>query len=103
MWRGVGGAMMFLSHLVFAWNVWRMTCGRITGVDESIRVQVRRPGTSAALGERCCVGAGGRDTAWSSTVAFHAPPGRTLTVVASTGGHIATVERFAITGVTTSP
>jgi cytochrome c oxidase cbb3-type subunit 1 len=31
-WRGVGGAMMFLSHLVFAWNVWRMTCGRITGV-----------------------------------------------------------------------
>jgi cytochrome c oxidase cbb3-type subunit 1 len=30
-WRGVGGAMMFLSHLVFAWNVWRMTCGRITG------------------------------------------------------------------------
>lgn len=27
-WRGVGGAMMFLSHLVFAWNVWRMTLGK---------------------------------------------------------------------------
>jgi cytochrome c oxidase cbb3-type subunit 1 len=26
-WRGVGGALMFLSHLVFAWNVWRMTYG----------------------------------------------------------------------------
>jgi cytochrome c oxidase cbb3-type subunit 1 len=26
-WRGVGGALMFLSHLVFAWNVWRMSYG----------------------------------------------------------------------------
>ena len=27
-WRGVGGALMFLSHIAFAWNVWRMTYGR---------------------------------------------------------------------------
>ncbi|HEY5264360.1 MAG TPA: cbb3-type cytochrome c oxidase subunit I, partial [Steroidobacteraceae bacterium] len=27
-WRGVGGSLMLLSHLVFAWNVWRMTYGR---------------------------------------------------------------------------
>lgn len=27
-WRGIGGMMMFLSHIVFAWNVWRMTYGR---------------------------------------------------------------------------
>jgi cytochrome c oxidase cbb3-type subunit 1 len=26
-WRGVGGALMFLSHVVFAWNVWRMSFG----------------------------------------------------------------------------
>ena len=26
-WRGVGGILMFLSHLVFAWNIWRMTVG----------------------------------------------------------------------------
>src|SRR5215475_1355123 len=26
-WRGVGGVLMFSSHLVFAWNVWRMTAG----------------------------------------------------------------------------
>lgn len=26
-WRGVGGSLMFLSHFVFAWNVWRMTYG----------------------------------------------------------------------------
>jgi cytochrome c oxidase cbb3-type subunit 1 len=30
-WRGVGGILMFLSHLVFAWNVWRMTLGRSAG------------------------------------------------------------------------
>lgn len=26
-WRGVGGILMFLSHVVFAWNVWCMTYG----------------------------------------------------------------------------
>jgi cytochrome c oxidase cbb3-type subunit 1 len=26
-WRGIGGALMFLSHIVFVWNVWRMTYG----------------------------------------------------------------------------
>jgi cytochrome c oxidase cbb3-type subunit 1 len=31
-WRGVGGVLMFFSHLVFAWNVWRMTFGRSAAV-----------------------------------------------------------------------
>jgi cytochrome c oxidase cbb3-type subunit 1 len=26
-WRGVGGLLMFLSHAVFGWNVWRMCYG----------------------------------------------------------------------------
>ena len=26
-WRGVGGLLMFVSHIVFAWNVWRMVWG----------------------------------------------------------------------------
>jgi cytochrome c oxidase cbb3-type subunit 1 len=26
-WRGVGGSLMFLSHMVFGWNVWRMRYG----------------------------------------------------------------------------
>lgn len=26
-WRGIGGSLMFLSHFVFAWNVWRMSFG----------------------------------------------------------------------------
>jgi cytochrome c oxidase cbb3-type subunit 1 len=25
--RGVGGMLMFLSHIVFGWNVWRMCHG----------------------------------------------------------------------------
>lgn len=29
-WRGVGGVLMFASHLVFAWNVWEMTLRRPT-------------------------------------------------------------------------
>ncbi|GGO16658.1 hypothetical protein GCM10010116_33600 [Microbispora rosea subsp. aerata] len=73
--------------------------GRITGVDESIRVQVRATGSAAPLGEHCCVPAGGEDVPWSATVTFRADPGRTLTLVASTGGHLAEVERFAVTGV----
>lgn len=28
LWRLIGGALMFLGHLVFAWNVWTMTYGR---------------------------------------------------------------------------
>ena len=27
LWRGVGGSLMLLSHVVFAWNVWCMTYG----------------------------------------------------------------------------
>lgn len=72
--------------------------GRITGVDESIKIQVRHPG--AKLGEECCLSAGGENSAWTAKVTFTPAPGRTLTIVASTGGHIAAVERFSVTGVT---
>ncbi|MEV5591993.1 hypothetical protein AB0L05_41160, partial [Nonomuraea pusilla] len=74
--------------------------GRITGVDESIRVEVRRPGAAAPAGERCCLPAGGEREPWSTSVTFRAVPGTTVTVVVSTGGHVADVERFAVTGVT---
>jgi cytochrome c oxidase cbb3-type subunit I len=38
-WRGVGGSLMFLSHIVFAWNVWRMCYGpgAVTSPLESLR------------------------------------------------------------------
>jgi cytochrome c oxidase cbb3-type subunit I len=33
-WRGVGGSLMFLSHIVFAWNVWRMCYARAAAVSQ---------------------------------------------------------------------
>ncbi len=75
--------------------------GRITGVDESIRVQAFARGSSQPLGEYCCLSAGGEDRNWSAKLSFRAPAaaGQVLTLVASTGGHVADVERFAITAV----
>ncbi|HET8641085.1 MAG TPA: hypothetical protein VFM37_04060 [Pseudonocardiaceae bacterium] len=73
--------------------------GRITGVDESIRVQVRQPASPAPIGETEGLPAGGENTPWSTTVEYHGATAPALTVVASTGGHYTDVERFAITGV----
>jgi hypothetical protein len=72
--------------------------GRITGVDENIRVEIRQRSTGAAVGRFCCVAAGGSGSAWSARVPFQGATDPVLTVVASTGGHLADVERFAVTG-----
>ncbi|GAA3481948.1 hypothetical protein [Streptomyces yanii] len=78
-----------------------LTGGRITGVDESIRVQVRQPSSAAPLGTACCIPAGGNDRPWKEPVSFFGAADPVLTVVASTGGHIAEVERFTVTAVRT--
>jgi cytochrome c oxidase cbb3-type subunit 1 len=44
-WRGVGGSLMFLSHIVFAWNVWRMTYG---GAPRTAAVAAPPAGETAA-------------------------------------------------------
>lgn len=72
--------------------------GRITGVDESLRVLVFRLSQQQPIGQSGGIPAGGQDSAWTARVAFTAPTGSTLTVAVSTGGHINDVERFAITG-----
>ncbi|MBB4911016.1 hypothetical protein [Actinophytocola algeriensis] len=71
--------------------------GQVTGIDESIRVQVRK--LSGVLGESCCLAAGGENTPWTTAVSYEGADSAPLTIVASTGGHVADVERFAITGV----
>jgi cytochrome c oxidase cbb3-type subunit 1 len=40
-WRGVGGLLMFLSHTVFGWNVWRMCygSGAVASPLESLRAE----------------------------------------------------------------
>ena len=75
--------------------------GHITGVDENIRIAVRSLGSSSPVGGSCCQPAGGNGTAWAMSVPFSAPAGTVLTIVATTGGHLQTVERFAIQGVHT--
>ena len=72
--------------------------GRITGVDENIRVQVRTSSASAPVGTYCCLAAGGTGSPWSVSVSFTAPSGGIVLLTAQTGGHVAPVERFAVTG-----
>jgi hypothetical protein len=71
--------------------------GEITGVDESMHVQVRAAGDARLLGESCCPPAGGERQRWTSTV--QAQGSGLATVVVSTGGHVADVELFAVTAV----
>lgn len=71
--------------------------GRISGVDESLRVQARQQ-SAGLVGEFCCVPAGGEQEPWSATLSIAATPPGAVTVVVSTGGHYAQIERFAITG-----
>jgi hypothetical protein len=73
--------------------------GRITGVDESLRLAVRQRSSSAPIGRFCCVPAGGFPGQWSAKVPFRGASEPVLTIVVSTGGHVAEVERFAVTGV----
>jgi hypothetical protein len=73
--------------------------GTITGVDENIRVIVHGLKSGTPAGTYCCRPAGGTKSPWSATVTFHAAAGQVLTIAASTGGHIAAVERFAVTGI----
>lgn len=73
--------------------------GRITGVDESIRVQVRQVSSDRPIGELCCLPAGGEGSPWQASVSFQGATDGVLTIVASTGGHLKQVERFTITGV----
>lgn len=75
--------------------------GAITGVDESIRVQIRTLAQTAPLADRPGLPAGGTATPWHVLVPYRGTTEPFLTVVASTGGHLAPVERFAITGART--
>ena len=74
--------------------------GHVTGVDEAIRVSVRRLATGAVQ-QLATVPAGGTQSPWSTGPVGLQLHG-VLTIVAATGGHLQQVERFAIQGVTAS-
>lgn len=73
--------------------------GKITGVDENLRVEVHSLGSGSSVGTYCCKPAGGQASSWSFPVTFAAAAGHVITIVVHTGGHVAGVERFAVTGV----
>ncbi|MGW4351105.1 hypothetical protein ACWELJ_03345 [Nocardia sp. NPDC004582] len=73
--------------------------GTITGVDESIRVRILRADRDQPVGQSAPIPAGGTESPWNATVSVADACPATLTIVAATGGHVADVERFAITGV----
>ncbi|HEV7930809.1 MAG TPA: hypothetical protein VGP70_00595 [Actinomadura sp.] len=73
--------------------------GAVTGVDESLRVAVHQRSSGSPAGVFCCVSAGGFPGRWSARVPFRAGADPVLTIVVSAGGHVADVERFAVTGV----
>ena len=76
--------------------------GRISGIDESLAVQVRTP-DGRVLGRLAGLGAGGADRPWTATLALDVRSGGLAVVAVSTGGHLRQVERFAITGVRVRP
>jgi hypothetical protein len=73
--------------------------GHITGVDENIRVAIRQLSSEVPLGQSASIPAGGNNQPWTTSVLFSRPSDTTLTIVASTGGHLQQVERFTIQGV----
>jgi hypothetical protein len=75
--------------------------GAIIGVDENIRVQVLQLSSHTPLGVACCTPAGSSGAPWAATVTFHGATDSVLILAASTGGHLAAVERFTVTGVRT--
>jgi hypothetical protein len=77
--------------------------GRITGVDESLRIQVRTLGNGRPLGEADPVPAGGLNQSWSITLPYRSTRSGVITVAVSTGGHLHQAEEFAITGLRTVP
>jgi hypothetical protein len=74
--------------------------GQIIGVDESITVSVRQQGNNP-VGQHCCQPAG-TGTPWSIAVALSSSQPGVAAIVASTGGHLETVEKFAVVGVLVS-
>ncbi|WP_245568812.1 hypothetical protein [Nocardia concava] len=72
--------------------------GTITGVDESLHIQLGALGQDHPVGNVTGIPAGGNAAPWTASVPFTLTCPATLTIAVSTGGHIAEVERFAVTG-----
>jgi hypothetical protein len=73
--------------------------GRISGIEDSIRVQVRELSAPGPLVDSCCHGAlSGISKPWHTAVLVPASSPGVLTVVASHDSGVSAVAQFAVTG-----
>jgi hypothetical protein len=73
--------------------------GRISGVEDNIRIQVRELSSAVPLADSCCHGAvSGTRQPWHARVQTGEGTDPVLTVVASHDSGVAAVARFAVTG-----
>lgn len=70
-------------------------------MDENLHLWVRGLSSSHPLGQVCCIAAGGQQRPWTAAIRISRGTDQVLTVIVATGGHVAAVERFAITAVRT--
>lgn len=102
-WEVVGTRDSELTLTTPAYGAWVSSPvqagGRITGVDESILVEIRQPASENPIGTSQPVRAGGERQPWKAAVSFRGATDPALTVVARTGGHLKEVERFAVTAI----
>lgn len=99
--RGFGDTTLTLTTLAYGAKVSSPVTvgGRITGVDESLRIPVLSLAASGPLGELTGVGAGGQNAAWSATLPFRPAACTVRTIVVSTTSQLdGAVKQFAITG-----
>ncbi len=77
-----------------------MVGGRISGIEDSIRIQVRELSSAVPLADSCCHGAvSGIRQPWHATVQTGGGTDPAFTVVASHDSGVAAVAQFAVTGV----
>ena len=71
--------------------------GLVTGVDENLKITVHQVSSAKPIGTFCCVPSGGDKTPWHATVSYTGVTDPVVTIAVATGGHIKSVERFAVT------
>jgi hypothetical protein len=77
--------------------------GRITGVDENIRVRVWQLSSNHPIGDNGGIPAGGMRTPWSTAVSYSGATAAVLVITATTGGHLQQFEQFVFTAVRRGP
>ncbi|MFI6600255.1 hypothetical protein ACIBHX_28760 [Nonomuraea sp. NPDC050536] len=74
-----------------------MVAGTVNRTAGNVQILFYQPGHEKPIAESRAIPVAG---SWQTTVPFTAQTDQVITVVAATGGHVADVERFAVTAIT---